>query len=81
LQIIVIWNTKGRVCLNAHVKDWLKELSKETPEAKWKIQKIHNHPYQTALGSGQHSGLNKFNKLPNDPMTLKPQKAQINQLP
>jgi hypothetical protein len=27
---------------------------------------IHNHPYQTALGSGQHSGLNKFNKLPND---------------
>jgi hypothetical protein len=26
----------------------------------------HNHPYQTALVSGQHSGLNKFNKLPND---------------
>jgi len=26
----------------------------------------HNHPYQTALGSGQHSGLNKSNKLPND---------------
>ena len=31
------------------------------------IQNIHNHPYQTALaGSGQHSGFNKFNKLPND---------------
>jgi ribonuclease HI len=30
------------------------------------IQNIHNHPYQTALGSGQHSGLNKVNKLPND---------------
>jgi hypothetical protein len=27
---------------------------------------MHNHPYQTALGSGQHSGLNKFIKLPND---------------
>ena len=66
LQIIAIWNTKGRVCLNAHDKDWLKELAKENPEAKWKIQNIHNHPYQTALGSGQHSGLNKFNKLPND---------------
>jgi len=67
LQIIAIWNTKkGRVCLNAHNKDWLKELAKEIPEATWEIQKIHNHPYQTALGSGQHSGLNKFNKLPND---------------
>ena len=58
-----IRNTKGRVCLNAHNKDWLKELAKEIPEAKWEIQNIHNHPYQIALGSGQHS--NKFNKLPN----------------
>jgi hypothetical protein len=67
LQIIAIWNTMGRVCLNAHNKDdWLKELAKEIPEAKWETQNIHNHPYQTALGSGQHSGLNKFNKLPND---------------
>jgi ribonuclease HI len=66
LQIIAIWNTKGRVCLNAHNKDWLKELAKEIPEAMWEIQNIHNHPYQSALGSGQHSGLNKFNKLPND---------------
>jgi len=47
-------------------KDWLKELAKEIPEAKWKIQNIHNHPYHTAWGSGRHSGLNKFNKLPND---------------
>jgi len=43
-----------------------KELAKEIPEAKWEIQYIHNHFYQTVLGSGQHSGLNKFNKLPND---------------
>ena len=66
-KIIAIWNTRGRVCLNAHSKDWLKELAKEIPEANWEIQIIHNHPYQTALlGSGQHSGLNKCNKLPND---------------
>ena len=31
LKIIAIWNTKGRVCLNAHNKDWLKELAKEPP--------------------------------------------------
>ena len=66
LQTIVIWNAKGRVCLNAHNKDWLKGLAKEIPEAKWETQNIHNHPYQPALGSGQHSGLNKFKKLPND---------------
>jgi hypothetical protein len=30
------------------------------------IQNIHNHPYQTALGSRKHSGLNKIDKLPND---------------
>jgi len=47
-------------------KDWLKELAKEIPEAMWDVWNIHNHPYQTALGSGQHSGLNSFNKLPND---------------
>ena len=66
LQIIAIWNNKDRVCLNAYNKDWLKELAKEIPEAKWEIQNIHNHPYQTALGPGQHSGLNKIIKLPND---------------
>ena len=27
LKIMAIWNTKGRVCLNAHNKDWLKELA------------------------------------------------------
>ena len=37
LKIIAIWNTKGRVCLNAHNKDWLKELAKEIPEAMWDI--------------------------------------------
>ena len=37
LKIISIWNTKGRVCLNAHNKDWLKELAKEIPEAMWDI--------------------------------------------
>ena len=57
---------QGQVCLNAHNIDWLKELTKEIPEAKWEFQNIHNHPYQTALGSGQHSGLDKINKLTND---------------
>ena len=33
---------------------------------KFKTYILHNHPYQTALDSGQDSGLNKFNKLPND---------------
>jgi len=37
LQVIAIWHTKGRVCLNAHNKEWLKELAKEIPEAKWEI--------------------------------------------
>ena len=31
-------NTKGRICFNAHNKDWLKELAIEIPEAKWEIQ-------------------------------------------
>jgi hypothetical protein len=66
LKIIAIWNTKGRVCLNAHNKDWLKETAKEISKAKWETKNIHNHSYQTVLGSGQHSGLNRFNKLPND---------------
>jgi hypothetical protein len=66
LKIIAIWNAKGRVCLNAHNKDWLKELGKEIPEAKWEIQNIHDHPYHTALRPRQHSGLNIVNKLPND---------------
>jgi len=43
-----------------------KRTCQRIPEAKWEIQNIHNHPYQTALGSGQHSGLNNLNKLPND---------------
>ena len=43
-----------------------KELAKEIPEAKWEIQNINNNPYHVALGPGQHSGLNKNNKLPND---------------
>ena len=30
LQIIAIWNTKGRVCLNAHNKDWLRNMITET---------------------------------------------------
>jgi len=31
-----------------------------------RVVDTHAKPYQTASGSGQHSGLNKFFKLPND---------------
>jgi hypothetical protein len=43
-QVIAICNTKGKVCLNAHNKDWLKEIAKDIPEAKWELQNIHYHP-------------------------------------
>jgi hypothetical protein len=33
-----MWNAKGRVCLNAHNKNWLKELANEIPEAKWEFK-------------------------------------------
>ena len=79
LKIIAIWNTKGRVCLNAHNKDWLKELAKEIPEAKWEVWNIHNHPYQTAIGSGQHSRLTNLISYPMT--TLKPKNAQTKQVP
>jgi len=38
-DFIAIWNAKGRLCLNAHNKNWLKELAKEIPETnpKWEI--------------------------------------------
>jgi hypothetical protein len=35
MNIIAIWDTKGRNCLNTCKKIWLKELAKEIPEAKW----------------------------------------------
>ena len=60
LKIIAIWNTKVRVCLNAQQR-LAKRTSKRIPEAKWEIQNMHNRPYQTALGSGQHSGLAQQN--------------------
>ena len=48
LQIIAIWNTKGRNCLNACNKTWLKDLAKDIAEAKWEIHCIHNDPYPSA---------------------------------
>jgi len=58
-----------------------KRTCQKIPEAKWEIQNMHNHPCQTALGSGQHSGLNKFNLISYPMTTLKPQKAKIKQVP
>ena len=37
MHIIAVWNTKGRNCLNACNKNWLKELGLEILEAKWEI--------------------------------------------
>jgi len=52
-----VWNTKGRIYLNAHNKDWLKEFAIEITEAKRKVKNIYNHPYINALGTGKNSGL------------------------
>ena len=49
MHIIAIWNTKDRNYLNACNKNWLKELAKEIPKAKWEINYIHNDPYPSAL--------------------------------
>jgi ankyrin repeat protein len=39
-----ILKAEGRNCLNACNKNWLKELAKEIPEAKWEINYIHVDP-------------------------------------
>jgi hypothetical protein len=49
LTVLAIWNTEGRDCLNACIKNWVKDLAKEIPEAKWEINCIHNDPYPFAL--------------------------------
>jgi hypothetical protein len=49
MHIIALWNTKGRNCLDACNKNWLKELAKEIPGAKWEINYIHNDPYPSSL--------------------------------
>jgi hypothetical protein len=48
MHIIAIWNTKDRNYLNACNKNWLKELAKKIPEAKWEINYIPNDPYPSA---------------------------------
>jgi hypothetical protein len=50
-HIVAIWNTKGRNCLNACNKNWLKELAEEFFEAKWEINNIHSDPYPSALST------------------------------
>jgi len=50
--------TEDRNCLNACNNNWLKELAKYIPEAKWEINSIHNDPY-LALSTEKSPGLNK----------------------
>jgi hypothetical protein len=38
--------------------NWLKELAKTIPEAKWEFNYIHNDPYPFALGTEKAPGLN-----------------------
>jgi hypothetical protein len=82
LHIIAIWSTKGRNCLSACNKNWLKDHAKDIPEAKWEINPsttptdrlptafipllIHRTPYPSALSTGKTPGLYKVNKLPSD---------------
>jgi len=72
-HVIAIRNTKGRNCLNACNKNWLKELAKEFPEAKWEINYIHNDPYPSALSIEKNPGHKKVKKLPNDHLHKTPQ--------
>jgi ribonuclease HI len=46
--------------------NWLKELAKDIPEAKWEINCIHNDPYPSALSTEETPGLNKIKKLTNN---------------
>jgi hypothetical protein len=71
-----MWNTEGRSCLNACNKNWLKELSKEIPEAKWETNCIHNDPYPSALSTDKTPGLDKVRELPSDHLHQTPQVPQ-----
>jgi len=75
LHIIAIWSTKGRNCLSACNKNWLKDHAKDIPEAKWEINYNHNDPYPSAL-SEKNPGLNKVRKLLNDHFHQTPQGLQ-----
>jgi hypothetical protein len=71
MQIISIWDTKGRSCLNACNKNWLKKLAKKIPEAKWDIKSIHNDP-PSALCNEKTPGLVKVRKLSSDHLRQTP---------
>jgi hypothetical protein len=75
MHIIAIWITKGRSYLNACNKNWLKELAKQNPEAKWEINYIHD-PYPSALSTEKTPGLNKLRKLPSNHLHQTPQGPQ-----
>jgi hypothetical protein len=74
MHIIAIWNTEGRNCFNSCNRNWLKELTKDIPEANnWDINYIHNDPYPSALSTEMTHGLSKVRKLPSDHL-IKPHK-------
>ena len=61
MHIIATWNIEGRHCLNACNQNWLKELAKEIPEAKWEINSVFDDPYYPSVLSTEKTpgGLNK----------------------
>ena len=77
LQIIAIWITEGRNCLNACNKEWLKELAKEIPEAKWEINSIYNDLDPSALCNEKNPRRNEKRKLPSDQLHQTPQGPQF----
>jgi hypothetical protein len=80
MHIIALWNTKGRNCLNACNKNWLKELAK-IPETKWEINCIYNNPYPSALSTERTPGLTKVRKLPSDHFHQTPHGPQDDLVP
>jgi hypothetical protein len=75
MHIIAIWNTTGRTAY-AYNNNWLKELAKEIPEAKWEINSNNNDPYPSALCNEKTSGLIKVRKLSSNHFHQTPQGPQ-----
>ena len=75
MRIIAVWNTKGRDCLNACNKNWLKKLAKEISEAVG-INCIYNDPYPSTLSTEMTPGPNKVRELPSNCLRQTPQGSQ-----
>ena len=66
MQIIAVWNTAARLCLNNHNPTWISDLARDIPEARWKHRNISNDPVLNARNPSMETGFKKFEKLPFD---------------